>query len=60
MLFYLFTLVQGPRSFSLKLSNARVYEPRIRARLGTTAHFCEVVFALSRLCGRRGMRGVPR
>ena len=28
--------------FSLKLSDTRVYEPQIRARLGTTAHFCEV------------------
>ena len=25
-----------------KLSDARVYEPQIRARLGTTAHFCKV------------------
>ena len=34
-----FTLVTGPRwSLSLKLSDTRVYEPRIRARLGTTAH----------------------
>ena len=32
---FLFTLVTGPRrSWSLKLSNARVYEPAIRARLG--------------------------
>ena len=41
--FFLFTLVTGPRrSLSLKLSDTRVYEPQIRARLGTTAHFCEV------------------
>ena len=40
----LFTLVTGPRrSLSLKLSDTRVYAPQIRARLGTTAHFCEVV-----------------
>ena len=41
MLFwFLFTLVTGPRgSFSLKLSDTRVYEPPIRARLGTTAYF---------------------
>ena len=39
-----FTLVTGPRrSLSLKLSDTRVYEPQIRACLGTTAHFCEVV-----------------
>jgi len=42
--FFFFTLVTGPRrSLSLKLSDTRVYEPQIRARLGTTAHFCEVV-----------------
>ena len=28
---------------SLKLSDTRVYEPQIRARLGTTTHLCEVV-----------------
>ena len=39
---FFFTLVTGPsRSSSLKLSDARVYEPEIRARLGTTAHFCK-------------------
>ena len=42
--FFFFTLVTGPRrSLRLKLSDTRVYEPQIRARLGTTAHFCEVV-----------------
>jgi len=36
---FFFTLVTGPRRFlSLKLSDTRVYEPQIRARLGTTAH----------------------
>ena len=41
---FFFTLVTGPRrSLSLKLSDTRVYEPQIRVRLGTTAHFCEVV-----------------
>jgi len=40
--FFFFTLVTGPRrSLSLKLSDTRVYEPQIRARLGTTAHFCK-------------------
>jgi len=40
--FVFFTLVTGPRrSLSLKLGDTRVYEPHIRARLGTTAHFCE-------------------
>ena len=39
-----FTLVTGPRrSLSLTLSDKRVYEPQIRARLGITAHFCKVV-----------------
>jgi len=43
-LIFFFTLVTGPSwSLSLKLSDTRVYEPEIRARLGTTAHFCEVV-----------------
>ena len=42
--FFFFTLVTGPRrSLSLKLSDTRVYAPQIRARLGTTTHFCEVV-----------------
>ena len=35
--FFFITLVAGRRrSLSLKLSDARVYEPQIRARLGTT------------------------
>jgi len=43
--FFFFTLVAGPRrSLILTLSDARVYEPQLRARLGTTAHFCRVVF----------------
>ena len=34
--FFFVTLVTGPRmSLSLKLSDTRVYEPQIRARLGT-------------------------
>ena len=46
--FFFFTLVTGPRrSLSLKLSDTRVYAPQIRARLGTTAHFFEVVVALN-------------
>ena len=41
--FFFFTLATGPiRSLNLKLSDARVYELQIRARLGTTAHFCRV------------------
>ena len=33
--FFFFTLVTGPRrALSLKLSDARVYEPEIRTRLG--------------------------
>ena len=43
-LLFFFTLVTGPRRFlSLKLSDTGVYEPPVRARLGTTAHFCLVV-----------------
>ena len=38
--FFFFTPVTGPRrSLSLKLRDTRVYEPQIRAHLGTTAHF---------------------
>ena len=41
--FFFVTLVTGPRrSLNLKLSDTGVYEPHIRARLVTTAHFCEV------------------
>jgi len=52
--FVFFTLVTGPRrSLSLKLRDTRVYEPQIRARLGTTAHSCEVVVSsLQSLAGR--------
>ena len=47
------TLVTGPRrSLSLELSDTRVYEPEIRARLGTTAHFYRVVVLKSPLRGR--------
>ena len=39
--FFFFTLVTGPRrSLSLKLSDTRVYEPQVRARLGTTPLGC--------------------
>jgi len=39
-IFVFFTLVTSPRrSLSLGLIVTRVYEPQIRARLGTTAHF---------------------
>ena len=37
--FFFSTLVTGPRrSLSLKLSATRVYEPQVRARLGTWRH----------------------
>ena len=46
--FFFFTRVISPRrSLSLKLSDTRVYEPQIRARLGTTAHFCRGFFLKS-------------
>ena len=42
LLLFFLTLVTGPRwSLSLQLSDTRVYEPQIRARLRTTAHFCK-------------------
>ena len=61
-------VLSGPsRSLSLKLSDTRVYEPQIRARLGATAHFCEVVVLTppntctpgrgSRVCRRDHDRG---
>jgi len=38
---FLSTLVTGPtRSLSLEFSDARVYEPEIRAYLETIAHLC--------------------
>ena len=68
-LLFFFTLVTGPRrSLSLELSDARVYEPQIRARLGTTAHFCEVVvltraspgeFIMARISSRVGIFPSP-
>jgi len=46
---FFFTRVTGPRRpLSLKLRDTRVYEPQIRARLGTTTHFCEVVVLMRR------------
>ena len=37
-------IVTGPRrSLSLKLRDTRVYEPQIRARLGTTTRFYTMV-----------------
>ena len=44
LFFFFITRVTGPRrSLSLKLSDTRVYEPELRARLGTAVHFCKVV-----------------
>ena len=41
---FFFTHVAGPgRSSRLKLSDTRVYGPQIRARLGTTTHFCRMI-----------------
>jgi len=50
-----FSLVQAPSSSSasslllssLELSDTKVYEPYIRALLGTDSHFCEVVLKLT-------------
>jgi len=53
--FLFFTPVSGPRgSLSLKLSDARVYGPHIRARFGTIAELCEVVV----LGGRSSQSGL--
>jgi len=56
--------VTGPRrSLSLKLSDTRVYEPHIRARLGTTAHFpgCRPDARVPRLlCGTYSSSGAYR
>ena len=38
---------------SLELSDTKVYEPSIRARLGTAAHFCGVVVLADTLAPRR-------
>jgi hypothetical protein len=44
--FFFFTPVAGPsRSLSLKLSDTRVYEPQIRARLDNHASVCVDVFS---------------
>ena len=56
-LLLLFTLSTGPgRSLSLKLSDTRVYEHQIRARLGTTAYCCKVVVLLLAGSERRALR----
>ena len=41
---------------SLELSDTKVYEPQIRARLGTAAHFCEVGVLKSMHSGVQGAR----
>jgi len=38
---------------SLELSDSKVYEPQIRALLGTASHFCEVVVLKS--CGAQAL-----
>ena len=42
----------------LELSDTKVYEPYIRARLGTAAHFCEVVVLTLRI--QLAQRGTVR
>ena len=44
---------------SLALSDTKVYELEIRARLGTAAHFCEVGVLKSRTPRHRRSRGWP-
>jgi len=51
---------------SLQLSDTRVYEPQIRARLGTTAHLCKVVVlkqvddlaAVTKAVSKDGVKGL--
>jgi len=62
LLLFVFTLVTGPRrSLSLTLSDTRVYEPQIRARLGTTAHpsACVLTAELLRLAYRGTIINTP-
>ena len=52
-----FTLVTGPsRSLGREMSDTRVYEPQIRARLRTTAHFCQAVVLVQILPKWEGTR----
>ena len=44
---------------SLELSDAKVYEPSIRALLGTASHFCEVV-SYSEIAFAHGGLGAPK
>ena len=44
----------------LELSDTHVYEPKIRALLGTAAHFCKVVVLKSRTDSTSGLRGPGR
>ena len=50
---------------SLELSDTKVYEPYIRARLGTASHFCKVVVPKLKTVprdprGKIALRGYPR
>ena len=57
--FFFFTFVTGPRgSLRLKLSDTRVYEPQIRARLGTTAISVKWLFLNTNTSGL-GLRKPP-
>ena len=40
---------------SLELSGTKVYEPKIRALLGTAAHFCQVVVHTTDPGNQRGV-----
>ena len=42
---------------SLELSDTKVYEPQIRALLGTATHFCEAVVLRSHLFERNSVFG---
>jgi len=45
---------------SLELSDTKVYEPHIRALLGTASHFCEVVVLKSKTLNAQAVRPMLR
>ena len=46
-------------TLSLELSDAKLYEPYIRALLGTASHYCEAV-VLKSIRSSQESAGVPR
>jgi len=54
---YIYTAFNYQRDSIVNLSDTRVYEPQIRARLGTTAQLCKVVVLNTGGGERRGEGG---